>query len=189
MMTLILERVAAGHFALGEIGTRRNERRFGATIEASGESWRLSRAAFGFGQTIVALDAADGSPKARYVPRGFLHLRGIYGGELRIGGRVLGWRANRQLGRRFSLTEGEEEIATFEAGSAAKPVRLELVVPDVFSRSSCCSAVTSSSRRSTPRRSESRRGPQPPRPAALVPSDPEVRRGRRQPPARQSAWI
>lgn len=130
MTTLTLERVAAGHFALGEIGTRRNERRFGATIEASGESWRLSRAAFGFGQTIVAVDAADGSPKARYVPRGFLHLRGIYGGELRIGGRVLGWRANRQLGRRFSLTEGEEEIATFEAGSAAKPVRLELVLPD-----------------------------------------------------------
>lgn len=130
MMTLTLERVAAGHFALGEIGTLRSERRFGATIEAGGESWRLSRAAFGFGQTIVALDAADGSPKARYVPRGFLHLRGIYGGELRIGGRVLGWRANRQLGRRFSLTEDEGEIATFEAGSAAKPVRLELVVPD-----------------------------------------------------------
>jgi hypothetical protein len=129
MTTLSLDRVAPGRYALGELGSLKNERRFAAVIEAGGEAWSLKRAAFGFGQTIVATGAADGSAKARYVPRGFLHLRGIYGGELKIGERALGWRANRQLGRRFTLSEGGETIASFEAGSAVTPVRLELTEP------------------------------------------------------------
>ncbi|HEX2708136.1 MAG TPA: hypothetical protein VHM66_09035, partial [Solirubrobacterales bacterium] len=98
------------------------------------------------------------------MPRGFLHLRGIYGGELGIGGRVLGWRANRQLGRRFSLTEDEEEIATFEAGSAAKPVRLELVVPDRLQPLElllCCHIVKQAVDTATIGVAT---GPQPPRP-------------------------
>ncbi|HEX2708137.1 MAG TPA: hypothetical protein VHM66_09040 [Solirubrobacterales bacterium] len=36
MTTLTLERVAAGHFALGEIGTLRSERRFGRRSKRAG---------------------------------------------------------------------------------------------------------------------------------------------------------
>ena len=81
---LELTRDRRGHYLLGDLGSRQARGRFGPLIEASGERWRLRRKLFGFGQAITAVNASDGSLSASYVPRGFLHLRGIYGGELRL---------------------------------------------------------------------------------------------------------
>ncbi|MGA8744408.1 MAG: hypothetical protein WB507_00910 [Solirubrobacterales bacterium] len=125
MTSLELTRDSPGHYVLGDLGSLQTERRFGALIEAGGENWRLRRKLLGFGQAITAVNAADGSLVASYVPRGFLRLRGIYGGELRLPQRALDWRANHQLGRIFTVSEAGETLATLEALAEPTPVRLE----------------------------------------------------------------
>jgi hypothetical protein len=122
MRELTLDRVSRGRYALGEIGTLRALPRFAAEIEADGTSWTLRRAAAGFGQTIHARENGTREPVSSYVPSGFLHLRGIYAGKLTRGERVLEWRANHQLGRQFTLTEGGSALARFAAGSDTQPV-------------------------------------------------------------------
>src|ERR1017187_906445 len=122
MLELTLERVSRGRYTLGEVGTLRALPRFVSEIEADGVSWTLRRAAGGFGQTIRARENASGDPVSSYVPSGFLHLRGIYAGKLTRGERVLEWRANHQLGRQFTLTEGGSPLARFAAGSGSRPV-------------------------------------------------------------------
>jgi hypothetical protein len=118
--------MSRGRYALGEIGTLQVLPRFGAEIEADGASWTLRRAARGFGQTIHARENAGGDPVSSYIPNGFLHLRGIYAGKLIRGEHVLDWRANRQLGRQFTLSEGGSPLARFAAGSGARPVSVSL---------------------------------------------------------------
>ena len=122
MLELTLERVSRGRYTLGEVGTLRALPRFVSEIEADGVSWTLRRAAGGFGQTIRARENASGDPVSSYVPSGFLHLRGIYAGKLTRGERVLEWRANHQLGRQFTLTEGGSLLAQLTAGSGSRPV-------------------------------------------------------------------
>jgi hypothetical protein len=122
MRELTLESVSGGRYALAEIGTLRSLPRFAAEIEAGGVSWTLRRAAAGFGQTIRACESTSGDRVGAYVPGGFLHLRGIYAGKLTCSERVLGWRANHQLGRQFTLTESGATLARFVAGSGSRPV-------------------------------------------------------------------
>jgi hypothetical protein len=122
MRELTLESVSAGRYTLAEIGTLRSLPRFAAEIEAGGVSWTLRRAAAGFGQAIRARESSSGDRVGNYVPNGFLHLRGIYAGTITCGERVLGWRANRQLGRQFTLTESGATLAQFVAGSGSRPV-------------------------------------------------------------------
>lgn len=133
MASLELTRDRPGHYLLGDLGSLQAERRFGALIEAGGEDWRLRRKLFGFGQAITAVNAADGGLAASYVPRGFLHLRGIYGGELRLPQRALDWRANHQLGRTFTVSEAGETLATLEALAEPTPVRVEATAGDRLS--------------------------------------------------------
>jgi hypothetical protein len=125
-MDLTLDRVAPGRYALGEVGTLDALPRYAAQLTAGDTSWRCKRAAMGFGQVINAVEAVGGERAARYVPNGFLRLRGIYAGELRVGERAWTWRANRQLGRHFTLRDGDETLAELDAGSAAQPVRAQL---------------------------------------------------------------
>ncbi len=121
-----------GHYLLGDLGSLQTQRRFGALIEAGGESWRLRRKLFGFGQSITAVNPAGGSLAASYIPRGFLHLRGIYGGELRLPQRALDWRANHQLGRTFTVSEAGKTLATLEALAEPTPVRVEAADPHIL---------------------------------------------------------
>jgi hypothetical protein len=123
---LALKRVSPGQYALDEIGTLRALPRFASVIEAGGVSWTLRRAAGGFGQTIRAVETASGSRVSTYVPNGFLNLRGIYAGTLTHGERQFEWRANRQLGRQFTLSEADASLAHFVAGSVAQPVSVSI---------------------------------------------------------------
>jgi hypothetical protein len=125
-MDLALDAVAPGRYALGDVGTLDALPRYAAQITAGGTSWRCKRAAMGFGQIINAVEVAGGERAGRYVPNGFLHLRGIYAGSLLVGERAWTWRANRQLGRHFTLSDGAETLAEFDAGSVQQPVRAHL---------------------------------------------------------------
>jgi hypothetical protein len=129
MASLELTLDRPGHYLLGDLGSLQAERRFGALIEGGGESWRLRRKLLGFGQAITAVNASDGKLAASYVPRGFLHMRGIYGGELRLQRRALEWRADHQLGRAFTLSEAGETLATLAALAEPTPVRVEAADP------------------------------------------------------------
>lgn len=129
MPGLTLQRSSRGHYTLGEVGTLRELPRFAAQLEADGASWTVRRAMLGMGQTIRATDTATGAPVASYVPSGFLHLRGIYRGTIRHGDRTLAWRANRQLGHEWNLTENGVTLAHFTAGSQAQPAHVTLDDP------------------------------------------------------------
>jgi hypothetical protein len=126
MPELALRRVEPGLFALGDIGTLRSQRRFNAEIEADGTTWKLRRAALGFGQIINATDAATGTRVGRYVPRGRLHMRGIYGGTIELDGRELDWHAEHRMASHFTVREGGAKLAEFDAGSNELPVTVAL---------------------------------------------------------------
>ena len=123
MPELTLARIERGRYMLGEVGTLRSGRRFSAEIDAGGASWRLRR---GLGQVIDATDSATGVRVARYVPGGFLRLRGIYRGTIELGGRELDWRADHYMGEHFTLRESGDVLAQFDAGSGAEPVSVAL---------------------------------------------------------------
>lgn len=125
MEGLTLERTGAGLYRVEGVGTLRRTRRFGAVIEAGGETWELSRGLLGLGQAVSAVDAA-GARAARYVPHGPLHLRGIFSGTIESGERSWHWRANHQMGSRFTLSEAGAELGRFDAGSPREPVRIAL---------------------------------------------------------------
>jgi hypothetical protein len=123
MPELTLHRVERSRYALGEIGTLRSGRRFAAEIEAGGTSWTLRR---GFGHVINATDTATGTRAARYVPSGFLRLRGIYRGTIELDGRELDWRADHHMSDHFTLRESGDILAQFDAGSEVQPVSVAL---------------------------------------------------------------
>ena len=127
MPELTLRRVEPGLYELGDVGTLRSKRRFNAEIEADGTSWKLRRAALGFGQIISATDSDTGARVARYVPRGRLHLRGVYGGTIHLDdGRELDWHAEHRMASHFTVREDGARLAEFDAGSDELPVTVEL---------------------------------------------------------------
>ncbi|MDQ6774901.1 MAG: hypothetical protein M3071_01490 [Actinomycetota bacterium] len=125
MPELTLQRVASGRYTLGDLGTLRSGRRFAAEIEADGTVWKLRRA-HGFGAVINATEPATGTPVARYVPSGFLRLRGIYRGTIHLDERELDWRADHHMGEHFTLRESGYVLAKFNAGTDAQPVSVAL---------------------------------------------------------------
>jgi hypothetical protein len=126
MPEVTLERVERGRYTLGDMGTLRTLRRFGAEIEAAGTAWTLRRAGLGFGQTIIAVDSSTGERVARYRPSGLLRVRGVYRGTISVGERELDWQANHQMGSHFTLRESGDALAEFDAGSDARPVSMVL---------------------------------------------------------------
>jgi len=126
MPELTLRRVKPGLYALGDVGTLRSLRRFNAVIEADGTSWELRRAALGLGQIINATDAVTGERAARYVPRGRLHMRGIYGGTIHLDHRELEWNAEHRMASHFTVKEDGAMLAQFDAGDDDLPVTVAL---------------------------------------------------------------
>jgi hypothetical protein len=126
MTLLTLDRTARGEYTLGEIGSLRNLKRFSAEIQAGGASWTLRRALGGVGQVINASDSASGTRVGRYVPHGLLHLRGVFHGTLTAGERSYDWRATHQLSSHFAVSAGGVELAHFDAGGQAQPVRVQI---------------------------------------------------------------
>ncbi len=125
MPDLTLERAAAGGFVLPDVGTLHRLGLTWAEIAAGGEHWTLRRSSFGVGQ-IVNAKGSTGERVARYVPRGWLHLRGIFGGTITAAPRSFDWRANHQLGTHFTLSEHDQPIAELHAGSPVRPVQVEI---------------------------------------------------------------
>lgn len=123
MPELTLQRVEPDFYALGELGTLRGKRRHAADIEADGSSWKVRQ---GFGGILKATDLATGAAVARYVPGGFLHLRGIYRGTLHLDERELEWRADHHMAEHFTLRESGDILAQFDAGSDERPVSVAL---------------------------------------------------------------
>jgi hypothetical protein len=126
MPELTLQRLEPGRYTLGELGTLRSARRHRAEIEADGTSWRLRRARLSFAGVIEATDAATGARVARYVPSGFVGLRGIYRGTIHLDERELDWRADHHMGEHFTLRGSGDVLAEFEAGSDERPVSISL---------------------------------------------------------------
>ncbi|HWF72770.1 MAG TPA: hypothetical protein VG186_05470 [Solirubrobacteraceae bacterium] len=126
MPELTLQRVEPGRYTLGELGTLRSGRRFGAKIEAEGTVWALRRGPLPTGGVITATDAATGTRQARYVPGGFLRLSGIYRGTIELGERELDWRADHRMGEHFTLRESGYVLAKLDAGTDAQPVSVAL---------------------------------------------------------------
>src|SRR5271156_2378891 len=116
MTLLTLDLTARGEYALGEVGTLRNLRRFSAEIRAGEATWTLRRALGGLGQVINAVDGASRARVGRYVPRGFLHLRGVFRGTLTAGETAYDWRAKHQLSSHFAVSFAGVELAHFDAG-------------------------------------------------------------------------
>jgi hypothetical protein len=129
MTLLTLDRTARGQYQLGEIGSLRNLKRFSAEIEAGGVAWMLRRALGGIGQVINATDSASGARVGRYVPHGLLHLRGVFHGTLTAGGKTYDWRATHQLSSHFAVSLQSVELAHFDAGPQAQPVRVQIEDP------------------------------------------------------------
>ena len=126
MPELTLQRVEAGRYALGDLGTLRSGRRHSAEIEADGASWHVRRARAGFGGVINATDAVTGARMASYMPSGFLRLRGIYRGTIHFDERELDWRADHHMAEHFTLRESGDILAQFDAGSDEHPVSVAL---------------------------------------------------------------
>lgn len=126
MPELTLQRREPGCYALGDVGTLRTRRRFGAEIEAGGSAWRLRRGGLGFGHVITATDTATGTREGRYVPAGFLRLKGIWRGTLCLGERELDWSADGHLSEHFALRESGTVVARFDAGAEPAPVSVAL---------------------------------------------------------------
>lgn len=80
----------------------------------------------GVGQVINASDSASGARVGRYVPHGFLHLRGVFGGTLTAGETIYDWRAKHQLNSHFAVSSAGVELAHFDAGPQAQPVRVQI---------------------------------------------------------------
>jgi hypothetical protein len=120
---LTLHRVEPGRYTLGDLGSLHSGRRFAAEIEADGTTWRVRR---GLGQVINATDSATGARAARYVPSGFLRLRGIYRGTIELEERELDWRADHRMGEHFTVRESGDVLAKFDAGSDDAPVSVAL---------------------------------------------------------------
>jgi hypothetical protein len=125
-MLLTLDRTAHGQYTLGEVGSLLNLKRFSAEIRAGDAAWTLRRALGGIGQVINASDSASGARVGRYVPHGILHLRGVFSGTLTAGGTSYDWRARHQLSSHFAVSSGGAELAHFDAGPQAQPVRVEV---------------------------------------------------------------
>jgi len=89
---------------------------------AQGVSWTLRRAAAGFGQSIRAVESSSDTRVACYRPSGVLGLRGIFRGTITHSEREFEWRANRHLGRQFTLTEDGAPLAQFNARTEPRPV-------------------------------------------------------------------
>jgi hypothetical protein len=119
---LTLQRLEPGRYALGDVGTLCS-RRFGAELEAGGTTWKVRR---GLGHVINAADSGTGTREARYVPSGFLRLRGIYRGTIHLGERELDWRAEHHMSDHFTLREAGAVVARFDAGSEPLPVTVAL---------------------------------------------------------------
>jgi hypothetical protein len=126
MTVLTLDRTARGQYALGEVGSLRNLKRFSAEIRAGDAAWTLRRALAGVGQVINASDSAGGARVGRYVPHGFLHLRGVFRGTLTAGETSYDWRAKHQLSSHFAVSSAGVELAHFDAGPQAQPVRVHI---------------------------------------------------------------
>jgi hypothetical protein len=126
MTLLTLDRTARGQYTLGEVGSLRNLKRFSAEIRAGDATWTLRRALGGLGQVINASDSASGARVGRYVPHGFLHLRGVFRGTLTAGETSYDWRAKHQLSSHFAVSSGGVELAHFDAGPQAQPVRVQV---------------------------------------------------------------
>jgi hypothetical protein len=126
MPELTLQRLEPGRYTLGELGTLRSGRRHTAEIEADGTTWRLRRARLSFAGAIDATDSATGARAARYVPSGFVGLRGIYRGTIDVDGRELDWRGDHHMAEHFTLRESGDVLAEFDAGSDEYPVRVAL---------------------------------------------------------------
>ena len=123
MPELTLQRLEPGRYALGDVGTLRSGRLFRAEIEAGGTSWRLRR---GLGHVITATDATTGTREGRYVPAGFLRLKGIWRGTLHLGERALDWSADGHLSEHFAVRESGTVVARFDAGAEPAPVSVAL---------------------------------------------------------------
>jgi len=123
MPEVTLVRVEPGRYALGELGTLESGRRFSGEIEADGTAWKLRRAS---GGVINATDSVTGARVARYVPGGFLRLRGIYRGTIHLGERELDWRADHHMAEHFTLRESGDVLAEFNALAEPGPVRVAL---------------------------------------------------------------
>jgi len=148
MTVLTLDRTASGQYALGEVGSLRNLKRFSAEIRAGDAAWTLRRALGGVGQVINASDSASGARVGRYVPHGFLHLRGVFGGTLTAGETSYDWRAKHQLSSHFAVSSAGVELAHFDAGGGtlvATTARAARVTPaGLRSRSSQCASANRS---------------------------------------------
>src|SRR5580658_5832457 len=127
MPELTLQRVRSGRYTLGEVGTLHSARGRSAEIEARGTTWRVRRARFSFPGVIEATDAATGARAARYLPGGFIGLRGIYRGTIELDERELEWRGEHHMAEHFTLRESGDVLAEFDAGSDAQPVRVALL--------------------------------------------------------------
>ena len=123
MPELTLQRLEPGRYALGDLGTLSSRRRFGAEIEAGGTAWTLKRS---LGHVITATDTATGARAARYIPSGFLRLKGIWRGTLHLGERRLDWTADGHLSDHFTLREDSAVVARFDAAAEPAPVRVAL---------------------------------------------------------------
>jgi hypothetical protein len=144
MTVLTLERTARGQYALGEVGSLRNLKRFSAEIRAGDAAWTLRRALGGVGQVINASDSASGARVGRYVPHELLHLRGVFGGTLTAGETSYDWRARHQLSGHFTVSSAGVELAHFDAGPQAQPVRVhieDLTVLEPLALLFCCHLV------------------------------------------------
>jgi hypothetical protein len=75
---------------------------------------------------IIASDGASGARVGRYVPHGFLHLRGVFRGTLTAGETSYDWRAKHQLSSHFAVSSEGVELAHFDAGPQAQPVRVQV---------------------------------------------------------------
>jgi hypothetical protein len=126
MPELTLERVEPDRYTLSELGTLRSARRHRDEIEVDGTKWKLRRARLSFAGVIEASDAATGARMARYVPSGFLGLRGIYRGAIHLDDRELDWRGDHHMAEHFTLRESGHVLAEFDAGSDERPVSVSL---------------------------------------------------------------
>lgn len=119
-----LELTRAGHdrrlYVLDGVGTLRLEGLFSstATAEAGGEAWEIARV--GFWRRVVRATDASGHATGEFVPRGLRR-----GGTVRWAGRELTLRPASSWRERYSLADGERELALLDGRSwGRRPVAI-----------------------------------------------------------------